>query len=96
MKDFEVRSGWSCWQGAPGSDLEGETFPEELDEAGFNEDVKEGVYVLVYTKTKYGRPWIGRVLRKLVGSVFTFQWFDRRQGNTSKPCLVPRAGVGQT
>ena len=35
-------------------DLEGETFPEELDEADFNEDVKEGVDVLVYTKTKHG------------------------------------------
>ena len=64
-------------------DLEGETFPEELDEADFNEDVKEGVDVLVYTKTKHGRPWIGRVLQKLDRSVFTLQWYERRKGNTN-------------
>ena len=34
-------------------DMEGETFPEELDEAYFNEDDKEGLDVLVYTKTKH-------------------------------------------
>ena len=65
-------------------DLEGETFPEELDEADFNEDVKEGVDVLVYTKTKHGRPWIGRVLQKLDRSVFTLQWYERRKGNSNK------------
>ena len=36
-----------------------------LDEADFQEDIREGVDVLIYTRTKVGRPWLGRVLRKI-------------------------------
>jgi hypothetical protein len=65
-------------------DLEGETFPEELDEAYFQEDVKEGVDVLIYTRTKLGRPWLGRVLRKIDQANFTIQWYEKRKGNLNK------------
>ena len=38
-------------------DLEGDTFPDSLDEADFNEDLKVGLDVLIYIKT--GRPSLG-------------------------------------
>ena len=64
-------------------DLEGERFPEVLDEADFQEDNREGVDVLIYTRTKIGRPWLGRVLRKLDNTQFTIQWYDRRKGDVN-------------
>ena len=62
-------------------DLEGETFPEELNEADFEEDVKEGLDVLIYTRSKLGRPWLGRVLSKRDDFNFTIQWYEKRKGN---------------
>ena len=62
-------------------DLEGETFPEELDEADFEEDVKEGLDVLIYTRMKQGRPWVGRVVGKKDTSAFTIQWYEKKKGN---------------
>ena len=62
-------------------DLEGETFPEELDKADFNEDVKEGIDVLIYTREKVGRPWIGRVLKKIDNKSFNIQWYEKKKGN---------------
>ena len=54
-----------------------------LDEADFQEDNREGVDVLIYTRTKIGRPWLGRVLRKIDNTQFTIQWYDRRKGDVN-------------
>ena len=62
-------------------DHEGEKFPDVLEEADFQEDNREGVDVLIYTRTKIGRPWLGRVLRKIDNTQFTIQWYDRRKGD---------------
>ena len=62
-------------------DLEGDTFPEVLDEADFKEDNKEGVDVLIYTRTKHNRPWLGQIVKKLSNQTFTIQWYERRKGN---------------
>ena len=62
-------------------DLEGDTFPEVLDEADFQEDNREGVVVLIYTKTKYNRPWLGRIVQRLSEETFIIQWYERRKGN---------------
>jgi hypothetical protein len=37
-------------------DLEGDVFPDELDEADFNQDITEGLDVLIYSNIKQGRP----------------------------------------
>ena len=42
----------------PIKDLEGDTFPEDLDEADFNQDLKEGLDVLIYSNIKQSRPWL--------------------------------------
>ena len=42
-------------------DLEGDVFPDELDEADFNQDISEGPDVLIYSNIKQGRPWVGRI-----------------------------------
>ena len=48
-------------------DLEGDTFPESLDEADFNEDLKVGLDVLIYSNIKAGRPWVGRIVEVIGG-----------------------------
>ena len=53
-----------------------------LEEADFQEDNREGVDVLIYTRTKIGRPWLGCVLRK-IDNQFTIQWYDRRKGDVN-------------
>ena len=64
-------------------DLEGEVFPESLDEADFEEDVKEGLDVLVYSKSKKGRPWCGRVVKIMQNHQFLIHWFARQKGNSN-------------
>ena len=44
-------------------DLEGDTFPEDLDDDDFNEDIREGLDVLIYSDVKHGRPWLGRIVK---------------------------------
>ena len=63
------------------SDLEGETFPEEHDEADFDEDVKEGIDVLMYTRMKLTRPWVGCVVGKKDTSTFTIKWYEKKKVN---------------
>ena len=49
-----------------------------------NQEVQTGMDVAVYTQSKKGRPWIGRVseIDKKKGK-FNLQWFSRRsRGNT--------------
>ena len=62
-------------------DLEGEVFPEQVDEADFQEDNKEGIDVLIYTRTKHNRPWVGRILERLSDTRFKIQWYERKKRN---------------
>ena len=49
----------------------------------FDEHIQEGVDVVVYTKSKVGRPWVGRVQEILPGQKFVIHWYDR-QGKSLK------------
>ena len=62
-------------------DLEGDTFPEDLDEADFTEDLKRGLDVLIYSDVKTSRPWLGRILEVNIENSFTIQWFTRQKGD---------------
>ena len=64
--------------------LQGQIYPEDLEEGTFNHEVQKGMDVAVYTQSKRGRPWLGRVseIDKKKGK-FKLQWFSRRsRGNT--------------
>ena len=64
-------------------ELRGETFPEVISEGDFNAEIVVGADVVVYTKSKSNRPWVGRVVRILPGQKFTVHWYQRRsRGNT--------------
>ena len=65
----------------PVQDLEGETFPDDLDEGDFNQDIKEGLDVLIYSDIKKGRPWVGRIKELLGTNKFRIHWYKRRKGN---------------
>jgi hypothetical protein len=62
-------------------DLQGELFPESLDEGDFNEDMQEGLDVLVYSKVKKGRPWCGRIIKIVDSHKFLIHWFARAKGD---------------
>ena len=62
-------------------DLEGDTFPEDLNEADFTEDLKEGLDVLIYSDVKSSRPWLGRIIIVISPDNFTIQWYVREKGN---------------
>ena len=62
-------------------DLEGEVFPDDLDEADFNQDLSEGLDVLIYSNIKQGRPWVGRIKEVTGNSKFLIQWYAKRKGD---------------
>ena len=53
------------------------------EEGLFNENIKVGVDVVVYTKSTVSRPWVGRVAEIFGNLKFSVHWYDR-QGKTSK------------
>jgi hypothetical protein len=64
-------------------ELRGEVYPEKVAEGDFNAEIVVGADVVIYTKSKSNRPWVGRVVRILPGQMFTVHWYQRRsRGNT--------------
>ena len=58
--------------------LIGEKYPEEVIDGDFDNNIIVGMDVVVYTKSKEKRPWVGRVLEIIAGKRFRIQWFGRR------------------
>ena len=48
----------------------------------FDTVIKIGLDIVVYTKSKVGRPWVGRVKEVFHNKTFSIEWFDR-QGKSS-------------
>ena len=70
--------------------LRGEVFPGKISDGDFNLEVAEDADVVVYTKSKLNRPWVGRVMNILPGNKFTLQWYQRRgRGNTFHAMVRP-------
>ena len=64
-------------------ELKGETWPGILTEGDFNAEVALDADIVVYTKSKSNRPWVGRVAAILPGQKITIHWYKRRsRGNT--------------
>ena len=62
--------------------LLGETYPEEVINGVFDNHIIVGMDVVVRTKSKEKRPWVGRVLEILPDQMFKIHWFGRRgRGN---------------
>ena len=59
------------------NDLAGEIFPEGLEDSDFNEDLKVGLDVLIYSTVRRGRPWVGRIVSVESSSSFKIQWYQR-------------------
>lgn len=60
------------------NELTGDKFPEIIEEGEFDTEICEDMDVVVYTKEKCGRPWVGRVLKLLEGKKFLLHWFTRK------------------
>ena len=64
-------------------ELLGERIPENASDGNFSSEMTENADVVVYTRSKQNRPWVGRVLQSLHDNKFTVQWYKRRgRGNT--------------
>ena len=66
-------------EGQEGPEIEGDIYEEGL----FNSFAEVGLDVVVYTKTKAERPWVGRIHTILENQKFVCQWY-RRHGKSSK------------
>ena len=71
-------------------DMEGDTFPEDLDDADFNEDIREGLDVLIYSDVKQGRPWLGRIVKVTGPTSFQIQWYERKKSDRHMFCAALR------
>ena len=58
--------------------LRGEMYPKSFMEGNFDREAVVGADVLVYTKEKANRPWVGRVVKVLPDNKFILQWYKRR------------------
>ena len=59
-------------------ELEGEKFPEGLEEADFQSECVVGLDVCVYTQVKSQRPWVGRVASRASDNSFNISWYEKK------------------
>ena len=64
-------------------ELQGEIFPETLNEADFNDEFRSGLVVCIYSDVKKGRSWCGRILRVDEGRKFLLQWYSKKKGSSN-------------
>jgi len=70
----------------PSDCLSGEYYLEEPDE-GYLDEISEGSDVCVYTLSKRGRPWVGRVVQILPSSKFMIKWFVKSNSSVRGGCI---------
>ena len=56
-----------------GPEIEGDFYQEGL----FDSNIREGLDVVIYTRSPQERPWVGRVLNILLDKKFSIHWFER-------------------
>ena len=54
----------------------------------FSDTVPINTDVVVYTRSKVSRPWVGRIMKHLPGGMFTLQWYKRRGRSTYFDVMV--------
>ena len=54
-----------------------------MNEAGFNDEIRSGLVVCIYSDVKKGRPWCGRILRVDEGRKFLLQWYSKKKGSSN-------------
>ena len=64
-------------------ELRGEMYPENILEGNFDREATVGADVVVYTREKDNRPWVGRVVQVLPDNKFTLQWYKRSGGRSN-------------
>ena len=70
--------------------LKGDIIPEVIADGDFDTEIVEGADVVVYTKSKSNRPWVGRVQRILPAGMFSVHWYQRRsRSNTWYAMVMP-------
>ena len=73
--------------------LRGEIYPDNVGEGNFNLEAVVDADVVVYTKDKENRPWVGRVVKVLPGKKFTLQWYKRMSGRSNTfQAMIKRDG----
>lgn len=58
--------------------IRGELYPELCVEGRVEEDASVDMDVVVYTKDKRSRPWVGRIVKLLENKKFLLHWYGRK------------------
>ena len=69
-------------------ELRGDVIPELIGDGDFNVEVVEGADIVVYTRSKANRPWVGRVERILPAGKFSVHWYQRRSRSNTWYAMV--------
>ena len=73
-------------------ELNGEIHQEDPVEACFGTEISVDTDVVIYTRSKLGRPWVGRIVQVLEGEKFSVQWYQRRGRGTLFIAMVNSDG----
>ena len=57
--------------------ITGDFHEESIDEGDLEQEISIDMDVCVYTRTKIGRPWVGRVLKITSKEEFEIQWYEK-------------------
>ena len=74
--------------------LRGDVYPDDVGEGNFNLEAVVDADVVVYTRDKENRPWVGRVVKVLPDrKKFTLQWYKRMSGRSNTfQAMIKRDG----
>ena len=68
-----------------GNVISGDLHDESVHEGSFDDDdICVDMDICVYTDSKKGRPWVGRVKEMLPGGKFIIHWFERKSGRGNR------------
>ena len=57
--------------------ITGDFHEENVDEGDLEQEIAIGMDVCVFTRTKIGRPWVGRVVTIISKEEFEIQWYEK-------------------
>ena len=75
--------------------IKGRLAEDDAEEGGI-EELSAGVDVAVYTSTKSGRPWVGRIVEMLEDDQFRIHWYRRKGRGKQFVAMVMEDGAPVT
>ena len=64
------------------NELTGDIYPEDVTDGDVDSEISLGMDVCIYTESKRGRPWVGRIVQLLEGRRFIIHWYSRKSSRS--------------